>query len=101
MSDEFSDSGFIEVWISDHSSLEEYGEVTAIGLYPAAIWGFKGKDIFGVCPIIDARANITEPSILSLAARRKGIARCDCARSAKGEVVIGCVREALPRSEIR
>lgn len=43
MSDEFSDSGFIEVWISDHSSIEESGEVTAIGLYPASIWGIQGQ----------------------------------------------------------
>ena len=31
MADDFSDSGFIEVWISDHSSIEAYGEATAIG----------------------------------------------------------------------
>ena len=44
--------------------------------------------------------------ILSLAARRKGIARCaplhlDCARSALGSVFIGCVRGAIARSETR
>lgn len=49
MSDEFSDSGFIEVWISDHSSIEAFGEVTAIGLYPASIWGIQGQDyLWGV-----------------------------------------------------
>jgi hypothetical protein len=43
MADNFSNSGFIEVWISDHSSIEAYGEVTAIGLYPASIWGTQGQ----------------------------------------------------------
>jgi hypothetical protein len=42
-SDEFSDSGFLEVWISDHSSIETHGEVTAIGLYPQSIWGIHGQ----------------------------------------------------------
>ena len=44
LSVDYSDSGFIEVWISDHSSIEAYGEVTAIGLYPKSIWGIRGQD---------------------------------------------------------
>lgn len=43
MANEFSDSGFLEVWISDHSSIEEFGEVTAIGLYPSSMWGIQGQ----------------------------------------------------------
>lgn len=43
MSADFSNSGFMEVWISDHSSIEAYGEVTAIGLYPSSIWGIQGQ----------------------------------------------------------
>ena len=43
MSADFSNSGFVEVWISDHSSIEAYGEVTAIGLYPSSIWGIQGQ----------------------------------------------------------
>lgn len=43
LSDDYDDSGFIEVWISDHSSLEAYGEVTAIGLFPKSIWGIRGQ----------------------------------------------------------
>jgi hypothetical protein len=43
LSNEFCDSGFVEVWISDHSSIEAYGEVTAIGLYPSSIWGIRGQ----------------------------------------------------------
>lgn len=42
-SGEFRKSGFMEVWISDHSSIEEYGEATAIGLYPSSIWGIQGQ----------------------------------------------------------
>jgi hypothetical protein len=43
MANDFSDSGFMEVWISDHSSIEEFGEITAIGLYPSTIWGIQGQ----------------------------------------------------------
>lgn len=42
-SKEFMDSGFIEVWISDQSSIETHGEPTAIGLYPPSIWGVHGQ----------------------------------------------------------
>lgn len=42
LAENFRDSGFIEVWISDHSSIEQYGEVTAIGLYSPSIWGIQG-----------------------------------------------------------
>ena len=49
-SSEFSDTGFIEVWISDHSSLDAYGEVTAIGLYPESIWGIQGQGYLGGIP---------------------------------------------------
>jgi hypothetical protein len=43
LSQDFSESGFLEIWISDHSSIEAYGKVTAIGLYPASIWGIQGQ----------------------------------------------------------
>lgn len=43
LSDDFADSGFVEVWICDHSSLGEFGEATAIGLFPRAIWGIQGQ----------------------------------------------------------
>lgn len=43
LSQDFSHSGFLEVWISDHSSIEAYGEVTAIGLHPSSIWGIQGQ----------------------------------------------------------
>jgi len=43
LSSEFAYSGFIEIWISDHSSIGAYGKVTAIGLYPQSIWGIRGQ----------------------------------------------------------
>lgn len=43
LSAEFSDSGFLEIWISDHSSIDSFGKATAIGLYPASIWGIRGQ----------------------------------------------------------
>ena len=41
--DDFDDAGFIEVWIFDHASLEAYGTVTAIGLFPKSIRGVRGQ----------------------------------------------------------
>ena len=49
-SEDFADSGFIEVWISDHSTIETHGEVTAIGLYPKRIWGVQGQGYLGRPP---------------------------------------------------
>jgi hypothetical protein len=43
LSDDFSNFGFIEIWISDHSSIEAHGETTAVGLYPSLIWGIQGQ----------------------------------------------------------
>jgi hypothetical protein len=45
--DELGTTGFIEVWISDHSSIETHGEVAAIGLFPKDIWGSKDRDTLG------------------------------------------------------
>lgn len=44
LSAEFSNTGFIEVWISDHDSIGTHGEVTVIGLFPPKeIWGIRGQ----------------------------------------------------------
>jgi hypothetical protein len=43
LSAEFSNTGFIEVWVSDHASIETHGEVTAIGLFQKEIWGIRGQ----------------------------------------------------------
>jgi hypothetical protein len=50
MSDEFEGSGFVEVWISDHSSLAAFSRVTAIGLYPRSIWGIRGQGYLSGVP---------------------------------------------------
>ena len=69
------------------------GSNSADPTFPSRAWS---------CPSRTSVANLR--LILSLAARCKGIARCaalhlDCARSAEGEVVIGCVRGAIALPE--
>jgi hypothetical protein len=45
---DFAESGFLEIWLTDHSSLEAYDSITAIGLYPPTIWGINGQGhLFG------------------------------------------------------
>lgn len=38
-SDDFADTGFEEIWLSDNSTIEAFGGVRLIGLYPATICG--------------------------------------------------------------
>jgi hypothetical protein len=44
---EFTDHGFAEVWIADHSELDAYGNIELFGLYPESVWGhfeqYRGK----------------------------------------------------------
>ena len=39
--DDYRDTGFIEIWLADYSTLEAYNEVRLIGLYPARFWGVR------------------------------------------------------------
>jgi len=39
LSDEYASAGFIEIWLADHSTLDAFGEVRLIGLYPPHFWG--------------------------------------------------------------
>jgi hypothetical protein len=39
LSDDYASSGFIEIWLADHSTLEAFREVRLIGLYPPHFWG--------------------------------------------------------------
>lgn len=39
LSDDYANTGFIEIWLADHSTLEAFGEVRLIGLYPRNFWG--------------------------------------------------------------
>jgi len=37
--DDFSDTGFHEIWLADHSTIDPFGELRLIGLYPSRIFG--------------------------------------------------------------
>ena len=39
LSEDYADAGFVEIWLADHSTLEAFGEVRLIGLYPPPFWG--------------------------------------------------------------
>jgi hypothetical protein len=39
LADDFSDTGFLEIWLADHSTVEPFGEVRLVGLYPSRIFG--------------------------------------------------------------
>lgn len=39
LSDNYASTGFIEIWLADYSTLEPFGEVRLIGLYPQCFWG--------------------------------------------------------------
>ena len=37
--EDFEDTGFVEIWLADHSTVEPFGEVRLIGLYPPRVFG--------------------------------------------------------------
>jgi hypothetical protein len=37
--DDFADTGFLEIWLADHSTVEPFGEVRLIGAHPSRIFG--------------------------------------------------------------
>lgn len=39
LADDFADTGFVEIWLSDHSTVEPFGEVRLIGLHPLRVFG--------------------------------------------------------------
>ena len=43
LASDFAEFGFIEVWLSDYSSVEAFREVTLLGIYPKNIWGLNGQ----------------------------------------------------------
>jgi hypothetical protein len=43
LSDDYASTGFIEIWIADHSTLEAFREVRLIGLYPSHLWGLHSQ----------------------------------------------------------
>lgn len=40
LSDDFTDHGFHEIWIADHTGLEAYGDVELFCLFPSELWGY-------------------------------------------------------------
>lgn len=44
ISEDFQDNGFQEIWIADHTEIEEYGEVELFGLKPLTYWGHHCRD---------------------------------------------------------
>lgn len=43
LNDDYADAGFIEIWLSDHSTLEAFNEVRLIGIYPLHFWGLHSQ----------------------------------------------------------
>jgi hypothetical protein len=39
LADDFSNTGFHEVWLADYSTFEPFGEIRLIGLYPLRVFG--------------------------------------------------------------
>jgi hypothetical protein len=46
LSGDYAHTGFLEIWLADFSTLEAYGEVRLIGLYPPAFWGLHHRPAF-------------------------------------------------------
>jgi hypothetical protein len=42
--EDFQENGFEEIWIADHSEMEEYGAVELFGLKPSAYWGHHSRN---------------------------------------------------------
>ena len=43
ISDDFADTGFREIWIADHFTMEPFGQPRLIGLYPRDIFGLHDQ----------------------------------------------------------
>jgi hypothetical protein len=43
LADDFSDTGFHEIWLADHSTIEAFGEIRLIGLCPSSIFGLHDQ----------------------------------------------------------
>jgi hypothetical protein len=41
--EEFTEHGFQEVLIADHSGLDAYGDVELFGLFPKTLWGYHER----------------------------------------------------------
>jgi hypothetical protein len=43
LSGDYTDAGFVEIWLADYSTLEAFREVRLIGLYPTHWWGLHSQ----------------------------------------------------------
>jgi hypothetical protein len=50
MAKDFEESGFIEIWIADYTTVEPYGGVELFGLKPAKWWGYHPREDFSSKP---------------------------------------------------
>jgi hypothetical protein len=50
LQDEFSGTGFTEIWLCDNSTLSAHGASQLIGLFPASIWGLHRPTDFDPKP---------------------------------------------------
>jgi hypothetical protein len=39
LGDDFSDTGFREIWLADYSTVEPFGQIRLIGLHPSSVFG--------------------------------------------------------------
>jgi len=46
LANDFSDTGFHEVWLADHSTLDRFGQVRLIGLHPLRVFGIHDQPAF-------------------------------------------------------
>lgn len=40
---DFTDHGFLEIWLADYSEYEAYGDIELFGLYPERWWGYHQR----------------------------------------------------------
>lgn len=44
LAEDFQDNGFTEIWLADHTEIEEYCEIELFGLKPLTYWGHHRRD---------------------------------------------------------
>lgn len=42
--EDYQENGFEEIWIADHTEIEEYGQIELFGLKPLKYWGHHRRD---------------------------------------------------------
>ena len=47
---DFTDYGFIEIWLADYSGFDAYGDIELFCLYPESYWGWHQRPNIGRKP---------------------------------------------------